>query len=385
MSPRPFPADEYASRLTRIQAALAARDLDGVLLTEMANFEYATGHVERVMWTSMTRILAVYVPATGRPILLVPTYVADVASEDTGLEVRGYDRIDVPPMDELVALIRDGGGRRRVGAELTGESRLGMAVTTLRALEAALPGIELVDGAAAMWEARIRKSKAEIERLRRACAANTAGFASIFATGLEGRQEDEVARDLERAAHEAGRTWDGWTQPGWVAMTSGPGHYHRFLGHPRPRRIERGDMVWADLGMTVDGYWSDFCRAGVVGGPTRQQQDRQARILEATAAGIEVARPGRRASDVANAVGEALVRVGLPNFGFGRVGHGIGLTATEPPHVARHDDTVLEAGMVITVEPASVEDDGIYCAEQIVVVGDPPEVLSTAPNELASV
>ena len=173
---RPFEAEEYASRLERIQAGLTNTGLDGVLLTETANFEYVTGHVERVMWSSMTRILAVWVPAAGRPMLLVPTYVRDVAAEDTGWDVRDYDRIDRPPIDELVGLIRDGGGRRRIGLELAGESRLGMAATTLRALEAALPGIELVDGAAVLWDVRLRKSPAEIERLRRACAANTAAF-----------------------------------------------------------------------------------------------------------------------------------------------------------------------------------------------------------------
>ena len=93
---RPFEADEYASRLERIQAGLTNTGLDGVLLTETANFEYVTGHVERVMWSSMTRILAVWVPAAGRPMLLVPTYVRDVAAEDTGWEVRDYDRIDRP-------------------------------------------------------------------------------------------------------------------------------------------------------------------------------------------------------------------------------------------------------------------------------------------------
>jgi Xaa-Pro dipeptidase len=88
---------------------------------------------------------------------------------------------------------------------------------------------------------------------------------------------------------------------------------------------------------------------------------------------------------VATAVAAALERVHLPSFGFGRVGHGIGLTATELPHIAPYDDTVLEAGMVITVEPATVQEDGIYCAEQVVVVGDPPEILSRAPGALAAV
>ena len=81
----------------------------------------------------------------------------------------------------------------------------------------------------------------------------------------------------------------------------------------------------------------------------------------------------------------ALTRLGLPSLGFGRLGHGIGLTATEPPSVVEHDETVLQAGMVITCEPAASLDDGLYCCEQVIVVGDPPEVLSTFPTDLRSV
>jgi Xaa-Pro aminopeptidase len=377
----PFAPEEYASRRERLQAELARRGLDGVLLTELANFEYVTGFQIRVIWSSFTRYLAVFVPVSGRPVLLVPGFVAQEAAEASGYEVRTYDRIDHWPLDELRRLIADGRrGNGPVGAELGGETRLGVAVEALNGL-----GVEFVDASDTIWAVRIRKSPAEVERLARASEANAVAFGQVFGRSLAGMTEAAVARDLEREALAAGAGWSGWTQPGWIAITSGIGHYHRFLGHPRPRPIEAGDMVWADLGMTVDGYWSDYCRAAVLGGPTAQQGDRQARILEATSAGVDTARPGRRASEVAIAVDDACRRLGLPSFGFGRVGHGIGLTATEPPHVARHDDTVLEAGMVITVEPASVEDDGIYCAEQVVVVGEPPVVLSSAPGVLASV
>ena len=50
-------------------------------------------------------------------------------------------------------------------------------------------------------------------------------------------------------------------QLGWIGITSGPGGYERFVSGPRDRRLQRGDMVWADLGFTADGYWSDYCRA----------------------------------------------------------------------------------------------------------------------------
>jgi Xaa-Pro aminopeptidase len=98
-----------------------------------------------------------------------------------------------------------------------------------------------------------------------------------------------------------------------------------------------------------------------------------------------MARPGVATADIARAMRAALARLGMPSLGFGRLGHGIGLTATEPPSVVEHDPTTLEAGMVITCEPAAVEADGLYCTEQVIVVGDTPEVLSMFPTDLRSV
>ena len=97
-----------------------------------------------------------------------------------------------------------------------------------------------------------------------------------------------------------------------------------------------------------------------------------------------MARPGVAVADIARAVRQASARLGLNGLGFGRLGHGIGLTATEPPSVVEHDPTILEANMVITIEPAAVEDDGLYCDEQIIVVGAEPEILSVYPSVLGA-
>jgi Xaa-Pro aminopeptidase len=212
-----------------------------------------------------------------------------------------------------------------------------------------------------------------------------AGFGAAFAAGREGATERDVATIIETGGVGGVAGSGAWVQLGWIGITSGAGSYDRFVAGPRDRRLERGDMLWADLGFTADGYWSDFCRAGIVGGPTPQQHDRQARIAEATAVGTAMARPGVATADIARAMRDALQRLRLPSLGFGRLGHGIGLTATEPPSVVEHDPTILEAGQVITCEPATVLDDGLYCTEQIVVVGETPEVLSTFPTDLASI
>ena len=146
-------------------------------------------------------------------------------------------------------------------------------------------------------------------------------------------------------------------------------------------------MIWADVGVIADGYWSDFCRAGVIGGPTPRQRDLQAQIVEATLAGVAAARPGAPVSEVASSCRKRCEELGLPILGFGRLGHGIGLSATEPPSIAEWDNSILKPGMVITVEPAVVDDSGLYCAEQVIAISESgePEILSRAPTHLATV
>src|SRR5205085_6676683 len=115
-------------------------------------------------------------------------------------------------------------------------------------------------------------------------------FAAAFSEARGGSTEREAAAVMESAGIAGGAASGAWVQLGWIGITSGPGSYSRFVAGPRDRRLEPGDMLWADLGFTADGYWSDFCRAGVVGGPSALQMDRQKRIAEATAVGAAMAK-----------------------------------------------------------------------------------------------
>ena len=106
-----------------------------------------------------------------------------------------------------------------------------------------------------------------------------------------------------------------------------------------------------DTGCTVSGYWCDFDRNFVVGGPDRlNPETAQAhdQLWLATQAGFDAARPGCTAQDLYRIMADF-----LPNatFSTGRLGHGLGLELTEHFSIAPHDQTVLEAGFVITLEP----------------------------------
>ena len=146
-----------------------------------------------------------------------------------------------------------------------------------------------------------------------------------------------------------------------------------------------------DAGCTVEGFRSDFGRAGVIGGPNGDQTDAQRQIWEITMEGVRMAQPGAPVRDIAAHLNHRVGTLGLPLTSSvsglaGRVGHGLGFDTTEPPHISEQDLTVLEAGMVITIEPGVATEFGMFHVEQdVVVTAEGPEVISLAPWLLRSI
>jgi Xaa-Pro aminopeptidase len=70
-------------------------------------------------------------------------------------------------------------------------------------------------------------------------------------------------------------------------------------------------------------------------------------------------------------------------LGQGRIGHGIGLMSTEPPHLATFDDTLCEEGLVFTIEPRFVREHGLFnCEEIVAVTPNGAELLTTTPRHI---
>jgi Xaa-Pro aminopeptidase len=177
----------------------------------------------------------------------------------------------------------------------------------------------------------------------------------------------------------------------WVLSSFGPGSYELPTEVLPQGLVRRGDMLWIDAGCAVGGYWSDFSRAAVVGPPSAEQLEAHAAVHALTESAVRLIRPGRPVAEIAAACREGLAGLDLEVTAHlsdlaGRVGHGLGLDVTELPHVAEFDSTVLEAGMVITVEPAVATRYGAFHVEEnVLVTEDGFKILSTAPWELATV
>jgi Xaa-Pro dipeptidase len=368
-----FDDDEYADRLARMQDTIGHAGLDALLVSDERTTWYLTGFGadEPIGSTARPRIVVVFAdgPATFLVHRSTERCVREMAAPTT--EVVLYPELGAP-VEEVASLLarRD---VRRAGADLGGGLQPRLGSMDVRGVEHAT-GLALSDGSALLWDVRARKSPAEVDRIRRACAITTDAYDLLFARVRRGMTEAGVARAMRGALGECG------AQGGWANCVAGRGQYNRIDGVPREQVIEPGELVFLDAGASVGGYWADFSRAGVLGRPSAHQDGQQQRVRRATQAGVRALRAGRPLADVAATLDEAMAAEGIAfNNRPGRYGHSVGMTVTEPPDVAPGEATVLAPGMVVTIEPATLDEQGIYhCEENVLVTAEGPETLSHA-------
>lgn len=385
MGPRPavnpaaFPRDEYASRVARARTAMERVGLDALLVTEDRNVFWLTGFGGVTPRDDKARPAFALVTRDGQVSALVSHARGIPFRESSWVEdVQTYESLGADVyVDAAARLVEAAGpGVRTLGMELGHEQRLGITVADLAALRARLAPRRAVDASAVLWRLRGVKSPAEQARLERACRIADAAFAAVFPALRPGMTDREIAGRLQAEMARQGAS------SSWVTIMTN--EYERGGFYTRDRVVEAGDLVWVDMGANVLGYYSDYCRAVVLGRPSARQVDTQAAIHDITMQAMAAVRPGVAIADVARVCEREMARHGFPFNTWGvRYGHGIGLVVTEPPHVAPYDETVVEAGMTLTLEPGTVTPEGRFQIEENFVVTETgARCLSQAPREI---
>jgi len=196
---------------------------------------------------------------------------------------------------------------------------------------------------------RMTKDDQEVEYLRRAAELADLAFSYILAFLRPGVRELDVSLELEFFLRKKGARKTSFD----IIVASG---YRGAMPHgtASEKILQHGEMVTIDYGCEFQGYYSDITRTVCLGRPREEQEKIYAAVLEAQAAGIATLRAGVKAGAVDQAVREVIARHGyLGNFRHS-TGHGVGLSVHEAPRLSMKDETVLQEGMVVTVEP------GIY-------------------------
>jgi Xaa-Pro aminopeptidase len=359
-------------RYRNVREALSEHGLDAAIVAgnEYTGFEGAVTYLSG--FVIVHRYAYVLVPLEGKPAIVFPSEARYVGEHGTTwIEEQVF--VDVPG-----AWLRD-------QAQEQGWKRLGvygldyvMPVRDYRAL--ADGGPELVSFDVAFDLARAVKSEEELASVRDSVRINAEGFWIFLEHFAPGKTEAEVLAPCERYFVEQGcgrltmdmvlRGPNGGALPEFKIAGDG--------------RIAATDMVLPSLEIAgAGGHWVEVSRAICAGTPndeTKAMMDAYDEYYEAAHGALKA---GATAHDVHRAVAKGFLDRG---FKLGHVtGHSIGMTMIEWPKIGEGDETELQVGMVFSMHPHAISQDGrscLYMQDTWLVTADGGEPLAGLPMRI---
>jgi Xaa-Pro aminopeptidase len=345
----------------RLEAALADRGLDRMLVTDLTNVRYLTGFTG-------TNGAAVCGPG-------LRVFLTDFRyTERAATEVPEWETITVTG-DWLAGIAERLAGK--VGFEDDHVS-----VRSFNKLREKLPeDVEAVAAGGAVEALRRVKDPVELAAIAEASKLADAALKATVEEGFVGKTERAVADAFEAHIRAGGGTLSFDT-----IVAAGPNGAQPHA-EPGDRVIPAGELIVFDMGAKLDGYCSDGTRTYATGDPGEEGRRVYDTVLAAQQAAIEAIRPGEKGEDVDAAARKVIDEAGHgEHFGHG-LGHGVGLDIHEGPRLSLRSDDVLAANEVVTVEPGIylAGDLGVRIEDLVVVTDDGLRNLSSLPKELTYV
>jgi Xaa-Pro dipeptidase len=365
---RPIQADEFRSRLAQAQKKMAESQppYAALFLAQGTALYYFTG----VRWGLSERLLALLIPQTGEPILVVPAFEEGRLREKLKfpIEVRIWQEDQSPTKIAAAALADRGVRTGQVGIEET------VGFSFFDHFRNAAPGFTCVSADPITIACRAHKSPHELELMRTACDATFDVFTAVFASLKEGLSQDDLGHLVEAGFARMNLRGYALTLIGESAALP-----HGTL---KPRTLKPGEVVLIDGGCTVEGYESDVTRTGVLGSPPKKVQEVFEIVRQAQNAALDAARAGKLSGTVDDAARAVITKAGYgPDYKFftHRLGHGIGLDGHEHPYLVRNSTTLLEPNMTFSNEPGIYipTEFGLRCEDDMVITPNGPAQLLT--------
>jgi Xaa-Pro dipeptidase len=338
------PDNEVQRRYANVRAAMARDGLDAVIVSgnEYTGFEGAVTYMAG--FVIVHRYAYVLLPLEGDPSIVFPreaTYVGEHGT--TWID----DQVFVDKPGEWLA--------ERVRGKRVGVYGLDyvMTVRDYRALEGVA---EIVGWDEQFDHARAVKSDFELDSVRDSVRINREGFWIFVEHFAPGKAEREILAPCEEyfVAQGCGRlTMD-------MVLTGPNGGALPEFKIAGDYRIAPTDMVLPSLEIAgPGGHWVEVSRAISPGPPSGETQQMMDAYLEYYEAARGALKAGATAHDVHRAVSKGFHERG---FKLGHVtGHSIGMTMIEWPKIGEGDETELQAGMVFSMHPHAISQDGQAC------------------------
>ncbi len=376
--------DWYRRKIKQVQAGLANRKLDALVLLHAVNVIYTTGYFHR----STERPLAVLIPKSGDPALFIPGLETDQVKDWWIKDFETY--FDYPGPENRVRWIFERVARRGLT-----KGRIGIEDPTSGArkqMQLGAPNAELVVADDIVEHLRWIKEEDEIRLMQR--AAYFADYAvqaardfiqhngAVAEDQILKASADALADKMSRELHDVVGVEVEGPFGGLVPFGKRSAYPHAV---PSQDKLKTGDALILSYGAAVGGYYAESERSFSVGKPT----DYARRLYDAMLAAHDTAASEMKEGAVAEVVDknslDQIRKAGFGDFLKHRTGHGIGLQGHESPWIAEGDKTVLKENMTFSCEPGVYDPNfgGFRHSDTVVVGKDKGRILNAYPTRLA--
>lgn len=347
-------------RLERLDAKLAASELDGLLVTGQNNIYYLTD-----FWGTAATVFI----SSKRRLFVTDARYALIAKAT----VQGFDIIDSRfALEEIAAIIKED-GLTTIGFDIE------VSYDFYQQLASIFADYQLVATSQFMEELRMVKDEREIASIRRACRISDQAFVDVLEFIKPGQTtEMEVNHFLDHRMRQLGAERASFEFIVASGARSAMPH-----GLATSKIIQRGESLTLDFGCYYQHYVSDMTRTIHIGEVSDQEREIYEIVLRANQALIDQVKAG-----VSYREFDSIPRAIINAAGYGEyfthgIGHGIGLDIHEHPYFGKSDEP-LQAGMVVTDEPGIYLDNryGVRIEDDLLITEEGCEVLTLAPKEL---
>jgi len=358
-----IPSGVWQDRLDRCRAAMAAEDLDVLLVyaagSPAGGYEWARYFANFLdatpLWASEVFIA---IPREGDLTLWTtwPLMVERAKHFSPVEDIRVLEVWTQPGRERhssvgptLKRYLQEAGlANGRIGFGHGGRGGGWMASTPAAvqgAVQEAAAGGELVDASRLMWKLLRVKSEFDIEQLKLASRINCDALAAALANVAEGTNEAAMLADKIRYAAELGAEFADFDHGG-IAVTHPQGLRPMFVTN---YRFQPGDMFMVDSWTRVGGFESDIGRVVVVGEPSERQVRCYHATMEVARKLEEALRPGVAARELWEIKDRETKAAGY-EITIPLAGHAAGISRNEDPYFLPWEDSIIEENMTVAID-----------------------------------
>jgi Xaa-Pro aminopeptidase len=350
-------------RLGRLRLRFSDLRADAILVSDLPNIRYLCG------FSGSAGLLLV--DSASATLYTDSRYTFQAREEVSGARVQICKR---GLMSAVTEALRSRRGRSRIAY-----SASTMTVAQKQAFDAGSGGrVRWISHGNAIEKLRAVKDTGELNVMREAAELISTVFRRVVGKIRPGLRELALAAEIEHEIKRCGGSGTSFE----TIVASGP---RSAWAHacPTNKLLGKNELVVLDQGAILRGYCSDMTRTIFVGKASRKVRSLYTAVLEAQEAGKHAIRPGVTAGDVDKAARNTLKRARLDRYFTHSLGHGLGLEVHEMPRLGKGEETVLQEGMVVTVEPGIYLEGvgGIRIEDDVVVTATGSVDLTTASRD----